>query len=229
MTMTAGDLTGLCPSSQDDDMAMLSFTTDSHGNICSNWKGKRVYPAWDHEGVISPGESWCCMMELNPKNGGNYFATPIRKIDSSFLTDLGGEQLERIAECLLTNHRDEVLDAIGGRVIMDAAPVKAVDHPVSPSHGSDPAEDAPAIVHDGCPGIYYDGSDSLRSQLFDDGYYAVLFSKDRRNLVIRPDRRGYACVGGTLTVHGISGMLRWTPGERRCAHRSEDGSIAVAE
>ena len=108
MTMTAGDLTGLCPSSQDDDVAMLSFTTDSHGNICSNWKGKRVYPAWDHEGVISPGESWCCMMELNPKNGDNYFATPIRKIDSSFLADLGGEQLERIAECLLTNHRDEV-------------------------------------------------------------------------------------------------------------------------
>ena len=104
-----------------------------------------------------------------------------------------------------------------------------VAQPVSNTHGSDPAWGAPAIVPGDCSSIYYDGSDSLRSQLFDDGYYAVLFSKDRRTLVIRPDRRGYACVGGTLTVHGISGMLRWTPGEHRCAHRSEDGSIAVAE
>ena len=228
-SMTAGDLTGLCPSSQDDDMVMLSFTTDSHGNICSNWKGKRVYPAWDYEGVISSSESWYCRTELNPKNGGNYFATPIRKVDPSFLTDLGEEQLGRLAEYLLANHRDKVLDAISDRVIKDAAPVKTADQPVAPSDGSDSAEKIPAIVPDDSSGIYYDGSDSLRSQLFDDGHYAVLLSKDRRKLVIRPDRRGYECIGGTLTVHGISGILNWTPGEHSCTYRTEDGSIAISK
>lgn len=227
-SVTVGDLTGLCLSAQDDDMAVLIYTTDSHGNICSNWKGKRVYPAWDYEGVISSGESWCCRMELNPKNGGNYFAIPIRKIDPSFITDLGGEQLGRIAEYLLTNHRDEILDAIGDHIMGVPEPAKSVEQPATASVEANSPENAPSVSPDGCSSIHYDGLDTLRSPMLDDGHYVVLLSKDRRNLVIRPDRRGHACIDGTLTVHGISDILSWTPGEHRCAHRSEDGSITVA-
>lgn len=87
------------------NIEVLRFETDSSGRIFSRHSGKAVYPNWSYPESFHSGEIWVCSLELNPKNGGNYFATPVQRIDSSFLYEMEKEQISEFAINIWNSNR----------------------------------------------------------------------------------------------------------------------------
>lgn len=119
----------------DDDLdrieksAILTFEYDSrHDNVSAMYKTVPVFRNKKYETVILAGEIWLCTLDTTHPN--YYFATPIHKIDASFLFELKKNQIEEIAEIVWRNHEGVIKPQLEERYhdIMNETITKAVDN-----------------------------------------------------------------------------------------------------
>lgn len=89
-------------------MTVLTFSSDTHGNVSSKYHGMIVYRDRGSEDTILPGETWIVSLTLNPATERNYFARAIKRLDASFMFELSKDQIDEIADCLWKTQRDKV-------------------------------------------------------------------------------------------------------------------------
>jgi hypothetical protein len=119
----------------DDDLdrieksAILTFEYDQrHDNVSAMYKTVPVFRNKKYENVILAGEIWLCTLDTTHPN--YYFATPIHKIDASFLFELKKSQIDEIAEIIWKNHEGVIRPQLDEKYhdIMNEAISKAVDN-----------------------------------------------------------------------------------------------------
>ena len=91
------------------DAAVIKFDTDKKGNVSGIYHGTIVFMNSASDETIQPGDIWICDLKRNPKLGSNnYFATPLRKVDASFIFEMKKEDLAEFAGMIWSKYREEI-------------------------------------------------------------------------------------------------------------------------
>ena len=93
-------------------IAVVTFATDSHGNISGRCRFGLVFRHKDSESLIKDGETWICELQENYRGNRQYFGRALKKIDGSFLFDLTQDQLKVITSSIWENNRESVENMI---------------------------------------------------------------------------------------------------------------------
>ncbi len=93
----------------------ILFERDEEG-IYGRYKGLRVFEDRDHVGIVRPGQVWICTLELNPRTGRNYFATPARLVDASLILEAAGDEIAALAERIWASDPEFIEKALEGRI-----------------------------------------------------------------------------------------------------------------
>ena len=199
----------------ENDVAILCFE-EYNGRVSARYKGCVVYGHWNYE-PFKAGEIWCCQLEMNCKTGKNYFARPIQRIDGNFLYALSQDFRHNLSKVLLDHFPEEV------RALLKTE-AESVDAGDVHEDGSDYAGESESAVQDqpeiglvnhtpegpeedaGC--IWRSGIDTIRSELFADGWYDVYISRDHRVLRMRPRQQGgIRCKDHELCIYGLDVLI----------------------
>ena len=198
-----------------DDMAILCFG-EFNGRVQAMYKG---YPVYGHRNYdpIKANEVWYCKLELNSRNGGNYFAIPFEKVDGNFLYALNPDFRKDLAKVLLDHFSEEVRALIQAEVKSgEGSDVQDDEADVSSNDESDsvvPDQSEVGCIDDIQKGqdvncISRPGSDTIRSELFADGWYDVCISRDHSVLRMRPRLQGgIRCKDHELRIYGLDVLI----------------------
>jgi hypothetical protein len=85
--------------------AILTFILDGENKVRSSHNGIIVFRHWDSEKTIMPGETWICSLMLKERT---YFATGVKRIDSSHMFELNKDQADEIASTIWERHRETI-------------------------------------------------------------------------------------------------------------------------
>lgn len=89
------------------DIYILTFQENRRGGdpVAHTPDGKTVFPDKFRGGDdIIPGDSWLC--DVASKGGSTFFAAPLKRIDTALLMDLAADQMDRLVEVALRDHRE---------------------------------------------------------------------------------------------------------------------------
>lgn len=223
--------------------AVVHFETDARGYVSGTFRGLPVYRDNRHSEEITPGETWVCSLELNPKTGFNYFATPVRRVDASYLQELHEDQLEEIADALWRDHRDEALPLLESRFreeidrrVSEAVAecsrsyeARLAETAARPAEQDRPSEDVPVETADEAPAkpvrentdvtVRRVAPDVLESPLFTVGSYFVHINAGHTRLLIRPSERGeVVCRDCRIALCGLGVSV---PFGSECSYRAK--------
>jgi hypothetical protein len=86
------------------------------GGVVATYRNKPVYKEKNKgENPIQPGEAWICTLNTRHASDGYYFASPLEKIDATYLHELKKDQIGEIAEYIFSHHRDSILPELEER------------------------------------------------------------------------------------------------------------------
>jgi hypothetical protein len=108
--------------------AIVTFEyDDKRDNISGKYKTVPVFRHREYENTILAGETWICRLDTSHDN--YHFATPVHKVDASFLFELKKNQIDEIAEAVWKNHGSVIQPALEEkyREIMRESASKAVE------------------------------------------------------------------------------------------------------
>ncbi|MDR3282273.1 MAG: hypothetical protein LBS92_01510 [Candidatus Methanoplasma sp.] len=94
--------------------AIVTFEyDDKRDNISGKYKGVPVFRHREYENTILAGETWIC--KLDGSHDNYHFATPVQKVDASFLFELKKDQIDEIAETVWKNHEGAIRPSLEER------------------------------------------------------------------------------------------------------------------
>ena len=200
-----------------DDMVILCFG-EYNGHVQATYRGYPVYGHRNYE-PINANEIWYCKLELNSRNGGNYFAIPFLKVDGNLLYSLSMEFRHDLARILLDHFPEEIRALIQTEV--ESGEDSGVHKDEMDATGNSVSEsavpDQPEVVHvddvqvsqgQDANCISRPGSDTIRSELFADGWYDVCISRDHSVMRMRPRQQGgIRCKDHELCIYGLDALI----------------------
>lgn len=87
---------------------IITFNYDDRGNVSGKHGRYPVFRDKKFENTILAGETWICSLNSNHLDKGYYFATPVQKIDSSFMFELKKDHMSEIAHYLWEKNRSTI-------------------------------------------------------------------------------------------------------------------------
>lgn len=199
-----------------EEEAILSFG-EFKGKVQAMYRGRPVYGHRDYD-PIKANEVWYCQLEINAR-GGNYFARPIWRVDGNFLYALNPEFRHDLAKVFLEHFPEEVRALLQTEVELDdTEEVREDGTDESGDGGSGSAvSDQPEIgrVDDIQEDLEADADrisrpkiDTIRSELFADGWYDVCISRNHSVMRMRPRQQGgIRCKDHELCIYGLDALI----------------------